>query len=86
VYHTGIHSVVLDVPVTDAGNLAKPTAPGTERFQREETAQQVGHFLRPRVRDSKTGDTESDVWGETPPKIGDVDGDKRWPEWQPGEA
>jgi hypothetical protein len=37
------------------------------------------------MRDSKTGDTEPHIWGKTPPEIGDVDGDKRWPKGCPEE-
>jgi hypothetical protein len=73
----------LDVLTADAHNLAKPTATGAEWLQCKNTTQELGDFLGTCVRDGTTHYAESGIWSQTPPEIGDVDGDERWSRYCP---
>src|SRR5262249_46173541 len=67
----------------DARNLAKSAVTGAEWLQGQDTMQKIRDFLGACVRDSTTHYAESGIRGQTPPEIGDVDGDECGPSYDP---
>ena len=68
--------IVLHLSLTDPYHFAQALILGPEGAQRQETAHQSRYFQRTRMRHRHTDDTESCLWTQPLPEIGDIDRDK----------